>query len=712
MDTLEALKRIIKRERDARKQAEQIIEEKSRELFVVNNQLKELNASLEDQVNTRTVELKKKIVELNNSNKYKSEFLANMSHELRTPLNSILILARMLRDNTENNFTPKQKEYASVILDSGKDLLSLINDILDLAKIEAGRVELLIEGISILEIKKDLSTMFDNISREKKVDFEISLSPRFPAVIKTDKTKLLQVLRNLLSNAFKFTDSGGRISLAIEDMGDMVSYTVKDTGIGIEQNKLGLVFEAFRQADGSTSRRFGGTGLGLSICRELVALMNGHISVESQLGTGSVFQVRLPMNPDNVEVTPLDDLFGMSTNTTQLLEQIKDVNVSSDNDKQPILIIEDDERFVGILQDYAKEKGFNVVVASQGDTGLYFAKKFKPLAILLDIQLPIMNGWEVLKELKTDSELANIPVHIFSIVDKPKLGISMGADTYNIKPVNIQDLEDTFAKILEKRNLQGKECMILGKNSKIFPIYYQAFQEHFSNVRFASDYKVALDIIRDNDFGALIIIDNDLNGMGFDEFAGALADIHRNKSEKLKIYMPPKKSKVLHELSDDQYLDFISDEKTLKKDFGIELAKSFEEKKGTATIENMEFLKGCKILLVEDEMRNVFVLDSLLEPSGAIITIANNGREALDELEKNNDFDLILMDIMMPVMNGFEAMRLIRENQAMSHLKIIAVTAKAMTGDAEKCLEAGADAYVSKPIDIDELYVTMGKLIS
>lgn len=702
MDNLEALKRILKREREARKEAEKIIEEKSRELFVVNNQLKELNASLEDQVADRTIELKRKVDELHDANKYKSEFLANMSHELRTPLNSILILAKMLKDNKENNFTPKQIEYANVIHGSGHDLLSLINDILDLAKIEAGRVEINLDEVSILEIRKDLETMFDGLSKEKDIDFNISISNDLPAVIEADKVKLLQILRNLLSNAFKFTEKEGNVDLFIEKEDDSLLLKVRDNGIGIDKDKLSLVFEAFQQADGSTSRRFGGTGLGLSICKELTHLMNGQISLESEKGVGSEFQVRLPLQTVSKRSEP-------SKESNDALEGL--IPDSKNNSSSPILIIEDDPRFVKILQDFAKDKGFESVVATQGDTGLFFAKKFNPVAILLDIQLPVMSGWQVLKELKSDMELSTIPVHIFSIVDKPKLGLEMGAETYSIKPINLQDLEDTFDRILLQNGNARNECMILGKDSKLFPTFYQTFQNHFHNVRFSSNYDVALDIIKENHFSAIMIVDNDLDGIGFDEFARELDKIYQSKKNVLKIYMPPKRSEVIGELSKRSHLDFILDEQIFEDDFGINLHDHKELVDASEEVVTTDFLKGCKVLLVEDEMRNVFVMDSILEPYGALITVANNGKECLEILEGSTDFDIILMDIMMPIMNGFEAIEAIRKNPITAEMKIIAVTAKAMIGDAEKCLEAGANAYVSKPIDIDVLYATMNKLI-
>lgn len=713
MDNLESLKRILDRERKARKQAEQIIEQKSRELFTVNTQLKNLNDSLEDLVSSRTTELNKKIEELNNSNKYKSEFLANMSHELRTPLNSILILARMLKDNRENNLTSKQVEYASVVLHSGQDLLTLINDILDLAKIEAGRSELNYKDVSIVDIKQNLFKMFEGISKEKNIDFNIRLSPALPGFIKTDKTKLLQVLRNLLSNSFKFTDPQGDISLDISIYKKWLIYSVKDSGIGIEKEKLEMIFEAFQQADGSTSRKYGGTGLGLSISRELIQLMNGHIVVESDLGVGTTFQISVPLDPSTVTSEILHTDNSIPILKTDIYNKIDTIQKGADSEKRenlPLLIIEDDTRFLKILQDYAEEKGIKTKVATQGDTGLYFAKKFKPMAILLDIQLPIMSGWEVLKELKNDPELSHIPVHIFSIIDKPNLGITMGAESYNIKPINIADLENTFKTILQKKSRIKRECMILGKDSKVFPRFYQALQSYFSNVRFASNYTIAVELAREKDFGTIIMLNNDLEGMNFNAFIQILDKIHNEKSKKIKIYVP-NKYRLQSDYTNHQFLKIISDEKKLMEDFKIELTEPETVEATLSNINDLTFLYGCKILLVEDEIRNVFVLDSLLEPNGVQLTVANNGQEALNELKKDKNFDIILMDVMMPIMNGYEAIKHIRSNPETSHLKIIAVTAKAMKGDKEKCIEAGADAYLSKPIEIEDLYAKMKKMI-
>ncbi len=711
MDNLETLKRILKREREARKQAETIIEEKSRELFYLNQQLKDLNTSLEKQVADRTVELKRKVEELKDSNRYKSEFLANMSHELRTPLNSILLLARILRDNKENNFTPKQIEYAKVIFNSGTDLLSLINDILDLAKIEAGRVDLILEDVSVLEIKSDLQQMFKGLSEEKNINFNIELESDFPAFFQTDRTKLLQVVRNLLSNAFKFTHNGGNIFLKFFKEENQIKIVVEDDGIGIEKEKLDLVFEAFQQADGSTSRKYGGTGLGLSICKELIALMNGTIHVESEVGKGSVFTIHIPFVSDLTDVgikLPLEDKDMNSVlSVKEKIYQGQERKVNN----QPLLIIEDDERFVKILKDFSVEKGLSVVVASQGDTGLYFAKKFQPISILLDIQLPVMSGWEVLKELKSDPETADIPVHIFSVVDKEKLGLSLGAESYKVKPININDLESTFEKIIDLKDQSKKECLILAKDSTIFPQYYQALQNHYSNVRFSSEYSNALFLLRENNFGTLVLLEDDLQEPAFSEFMDAIHLLCTENNQSLKIYLPNDALSAVKEKMEKGPLDIIIGNQALEKDYGISHLNVKQKSNGKEKGDPSEFLQGKEILLVEDEMRNVFALDSVLEPYGAKIQVANNGQEALDCLKENHKYDIVLMDIMMPVMDGYEAMAHIRNHPDWKKLKIIAVTAKAMKGDAEKCLEAGANAYVSKPIDVDELYKTMYELL-
>lgn len=613
------------------------------ELKIQQEELKQMNLELEMkahllQEQNITVEnarqaLSFKAQQLERSSQYKSNFLANMSHELRTPLNSILILAKMLAENKTANLSEKQMEHARVIHKSGSDLLVLINDILDLSKIEAGKLELNMELVSIKEILADMESLFSVLANEKGIHFNIQNSEGLPEHLFTDKIRIEQVIKNLLSNAFKFTPASGKVTLTVcaaekdaifknEQLyknPSVIAIKVSDTGIGIPEDKQKLVFEAFQQADGSTSRKYGGTGLGLAISRELCQMMGGELSLYSVEGSGSTFTIYLPCNSEiklkESEITePIEQPETVSSaalpeaDSYDESEIPDDRNSISEGDKC-VVIIEDDIPFLKMLMDIAHECQFKCICALQGERGLQLIHHFKPQRIILDLQLPVMDGWNILKKLKSDAAVSEIPVYIISGMDKKTLGLQMGASGYLTKPAEKTDI------------------------LKIFNV-----QEEFTqNPVYSNEQE-------------------------------AEADVSSKISSQTATLEPPViNHDVLHHA-----------------------------------------LKGKKVLLVDDDMRNIYSLTAVLENEGLEITTAYDGQQALDLLSSENSFDLILMDIMMPVMDGYTAIREIRKTNTYKDLPIIALTAKAMKEDRQKCLDAGASDYMSKPVNTEQLLALMG----
>ncbi len=748
MESVEAIKRILKRERASRKNAELIIEEKSRELFALNEQLKSINESLEEQVADRTKELEhqnrlvkdkneelqklhnqlqNKLKELKEANKYKSEFLANMSHELRTPLNSILILARMLSENKMNNLTNKQVEYANIIQGSGQDLLSLINEILDLAKIEAGQVNIVLEEIPLFDIKMSLMDGFFEIAREHKIDLTIDIEDGLPNSIYSDKMKLMQILRNLLSNAFKFTEANGKVRVNINRLlpdaqrkctkkkaKDCIQFSVIDSGIGIPKEKLSLIFEAFQQADGSTSRKYGGTGLGLSICRELTTLLGGGISVASEVNKGSTFSFMLPFHLESAMEEP-EEMMG-----SDVVEEKNDTEITDDRyNLQPsdfvLLIIEDDVRFAKILKDFAHSKGFKTILTTRGDHGLKLTKKYLPTAVFLDIQLPFVDGWTVLKELKSNEDTAAIPVHIFSVVDKIQEGMDLGAVTYNIKPTKIEDLEKAFS-LIKDHPFAETQCLLVCGASEEFPWYYQKLQSSFSNILYCENIPNAITTLRIERFQQIVIANKGLNVNLIPKLLDTVNEIETLTKKVNVSLISAHEDDFIQAKKNYPNLNFIkgtdndlpplqlqeTPEPTVPKNQVSPKQKQDELK---------HKLKDKVILIVDDEMRNVFALDSLLEHYETQILIATNGKEALEKLQENPTVDLILMDIMMPILNGYEAIKAIRKMEAYQDLPILALTAKAMKGDRAKCIAVGASDYISKPINVDTFFSVLNQLL-
>ncbi len=555
-----------------------------------------------------------KAQQLEQSNKYKSAFLANMSHELRTPLNSVLILARILAENKAGNLHAKQIEHARVIFKSGNDLLTIINDILDFSKIEAGKIELHKTTVETKEIAENMNNLFSVIATEKGIDLSVAIGQDFPASLTTDRIRLEQVIKNLLSNALKFTGRSGKVSMrfglatkdalqyskTLSDHDRVLAISVSDTGIGIPEDKQKIVFEAFKQVDASNSRKYGGTGLGLAISRELCQLLGGDLTLHSVEGSGSTFTVFLPDIPwveEEAVMEPADEhATGTETANPDFCRYAEHEIADDRNDIQAgdrlVLIIEDDTAFARTLQDAAREYGFKTVVATTGEDGLRYARHFSPDRIVLDMKLPGIDGWSVLKKLKQDDSLSHIPVYITSASDKWAKGLKMGAADYITKPCTIEDL-------------------------------YKLFVEHPAEDMPAIPAKTAPD------------------------------------------------------------------------------APAADGDDGT--------LQGRTILMADDDMRNVYSLSAILQDEGLHVVVAHDGKDALEKLKAMDNVDMILMDIMMPEMDGYTAIRAIRRIDRFKKTPILAITAKAMKEDRQKCLDAGATEYVAKPVKTDVLLAAMKK---
>jgi len=712
------------------------------ELRVQQEELRQTNAELEEkagQLEERNLSINEareaisiKAQELEVSSKYKSEFLANMSHELRTPLNSILILARILKENRPDNLNEEQLKYAGVIHNAGNDLLTLINDILDLSKIESGKIDLDIEPARVQEVKQNMESLFTEIAKSKKINFQTAIGQGIPEKITTDLAKIEQIIKNLLSNAFKFTPEHGQIDLEItnadkqvsyysdhlkENTGKIVSFRVKDSGIGIPADKQKLIFEAFKQADGTTSRKYGGTGLGLSISKELANLLGGEIQVESEPGQGSAFTLYLPA--ENIQGS-------LSAEQTEnqspepvvvpLIPQPILVPVNK-TDRQTLLIVEDDVVFADVLKDYAIEKGFDPVLAHSGDIALEMALSLLPDAIILDIMLPVMDGWGVLKHLKANPLTKQIPVHMMSAGEiKGERALKEGAIGFLKKPIEKDELDQAFSILNSGHIVYDFQSVLLIEDHELQSlIVKEQLVDKGIEVTQAFTGQEALEMLEKNSFDCIILDLNLPDISGFDlldkiktqeKFQHVPVIINTAmelSQENIAHIMKYSEAMVLKSnKSNDRLIDEVSlFMNKLKKQEQIFPTSTAAKLKTVSTIEKV--LKGKNILITDDDMRNIFALSSALQVYEMNIVIANNGREAIEKLEETAGIDLVLMDIMMPEMDGYEAMKLIRQNKAHKKLPIIALTAKAMKNDREKCIEAGANDYIAKPVDIDQL---------
>jgi len=731
----------IKQSNEELQQLNEELEEKAELLEIQNQEVARKNREIEQSRKS----LEEKAEQLALSSKYKSEFLANMSHELRTPLNSLLILARLLSDNSLNNLTEKQVEYSRTIYSAGTDLLELINDILDLAKIESGTMSLDIEQVAFADLRTSIEHTFRQVADNQKLNFAIELDHNLPPVISTDSKRLQQVLKNLLANAFKFTEQGGvklQISMVTETAEQpSIAFAVSDTGIGIPPEKQKIIFEAFQQADGTTSRRYGGTGLGLSISRELAQLLGGRIELISQQDLGSTFTLYLPLTAkhqaarNSFEVNgertknvatlapPISKVVTVESRSTSgdispapkmvsSVNEIPDDRLTIESGDRVLLIIEDDDKFARILLDMARQQGFKGIVALQSKQGLALAQQFEPNAIMMDIHMPEMDGWTLLDRLKHNPNTRHIPVHILSVDERQQRGLKLGAITYLQKPVSPEALNQVLTEIKSFVERQVKNLLIVEDD----PRQAQSIIELIGNGDVHSTAvgtgKEALEILRSQHFDCMVL------DLGLPDMTG-FALIEQIKLEPRLMKLPiiiytgkelsRQEETQLRGLAETIIIKNVRSPERLLDETALFLHRVqanlpapkrqiLEQLHQTDPV-----LANRKILIVDDDLRNIFAITSFLESYHMEVLFAENGRDGIEKLQLNPDINIVLMDIMMPEMDGYETTRAIRQQPQFRSLPIIALTAKAMPGDREKCIEAGASDYITKPVDTEQL---------
>ncbi|MEI6885544.1 MAG: response regulator [Bacteroidota bacterium] len=731
----------------ALRSSEEALQAQQEELRVINEELQERTKALEEQrddirkkntaLTTARNEIEEKAKELEIASKYKSEFLANMSHELRTPLNSIIVLSQLLSENKVQNLTPKQIEYASTINTSGNDLLDLINEILDLSKIEAGRIELHPEAVNLKEILRQMEMFFKPVVEKKGLNFSLHIDEDVPETIFVDNQRLQQILKNLMSNALKFTEKGSvqldvRRPLSADDItwtglkpSSSLAFTVIDTGVGIPKDKLKIIFDAFQQADGTTSRRFGGTGLGLTISRSFAQVMGGDIHLVSEEGKGSMFTLLLP------------DYFNTEQNQPEISKQLEQKAVPADNEQKPglskamanenpgnddrdviqkgdkvLLIIEDDASFSRILFDFAKEKGYKCLLASDGETGLYLADLNVPSAIVLDIGLPGIDGWEVMERLRKQAKTRHIPVHFISAMDKSKEALKLGAIGYLTKPVSIDKLRDAFGRIEDVISRPMKKLLVVDDDLVIQKSIINLIGNGDVTTTAVKTGSEAFSLLLKETFDCLIL------DLGLEDMSGydLLEKIRTNpKLARLPVIiytgseLTKEDEEKLQKFADSIIIKGIRSPERLLAETSLFLhrveANLPKEKQEMIRMlySQEDVFNDRTILVVDDDPRNVFAITSVLEEKGLKVISAANGREGIEKLKNHNEINLVLMDVMMPEMDGYEAIGLIRQMKKFQNLPIIALTAKAMKEDRDNCIEAGANDYLSKPVDSQKL---------
>ena len=692
--------------------SEEELKVQQEELQQTNEELAERSVLLEEQ----NVEIQKKSEALELSTRYKSEFLANMSHELRTPLNSILLLSRLLGENNDKNLSEEQVEFAKVIQSSGTGLLGLIDEILDLSKIEAGKMELEILDVNTEEIAQGMRNLFAMVAQDKGIGFQIDTTGA-PLVIKTDRMRLEQILKNLISNAIKFTAKGSvTVTVARHpDSDKLVSFTVADTGIGIPMAQQPLIFEAFQQADGSTKRKYGGTGLGLSISRELARLLKGEITLDSIPDKGSTFTLTIPIAASSAGAVVKDDEKVLSLEPRKFISAtIPDAVPDDRNDiaakDKVILIVEDDTNFAKSLLEFTRERGYKGVVSVRGDEAFRMAQAFRPTGILLDIELPVKSGWEVMEELKSDAMTRHIPVHIMSSHKARQESLLKGAVNFLDKPVAFEQIPEVFKRIEQIVNRESQKVLIVEDNSK----HAQALSFFLGNnniqSEISSDIAQSIETLQKEDVDCVIldmgipdkqayeILDGIKKDAGLEHipvivFTGK--SLSMNEEMKIKKYADSIVVKTAH--SYQRMLDEVSLFLHIMED-KKQAPKRVDHKKQLNNV-----LKDKTVLVVDDDVRNIYSLTKALELLQMKVITAIDGAEALKALDAHPDTDVVLLDMMMPNLDGYETAKRIRENKKFKKLPVIAVTAKAMTGDREKCINAGASDYITKPVDVDQL---------
>jgi CheY-like chemotaxis protein/HAMP domain-containing protein/putative methionine-R-sulfoxide reductase with GAF domain len=670
--------------------------------------------------------LEAQATELALTSKYKSEFLANMSHELRTPLNSILILGQQLADNSGGNLTPKQVEFARNIHSSGSDLFNLITDILDLSKIESGTVSVEVEEIAFGSLRDSIERNFRHIAESKNVPLDMAFSPALPSVITTDLKRLQQILKNLLSNAFKFTSQGQvsvKVQLATEGWTQghaalqkapaVVSFAISDSGIGIAPDKHRLIFEAFQQADAGTSRKYGGTGLGLAISRELATLLGGEIRLHSVQGQGSTFTLYLPISfsepPTERAREPAAVTKPLPVAKEEAIEDDRDALTPGDN---RLLIVEDDPNYARVLLGMARDKGFKGIVATRGTAALALAHQYQPTAITLDVFLPDMLGWTVLNNLKHNATTRHIPVQIISVEEERSHALTRGAFAYTVKPATAEALNTCFDRIKKFVEPHMKRLLVVEDNEVERRSIVELLSSDDIEIITASTGAEAMEILLDRPYDCFVL-DLRLPDMtGFDLLDKIQAEPNLRDIPVVVFTgkdLSPEEEKRLRTvaktilLKDVQSPERLFDETALFLHRVVATLPEHKRQMLDKLHTSNDVLKGKKVLIVDDDARNIFALTTLLENQEMDVISTNSGRKAIETIQADGDIKVVLMDIMMPEMDGYQTMREIRKDPRASALPILALTAKAMKGDRDKCLAAGASDYIAKPANTNEL---------
>jgi signal transduction histidine kinase/CheY-like chemotaxis protein len=734
--TLKASEELLKNQQEQLQQTNAELQEKARLLAEQKTEVERKNREVEQAKGA----LEEKAEQLALTSKYKSEFLANMSHELRTPLNNLLILANMLSENTEGNLAPKQVKYAETIHSSGTDLLALINDILDLSKIESGTVAVDPGEVRMADLHDYVVRNFKHVADDKGLEFNVTLDKNLSKTMFTDVKRLQQVLKNLLSNALKFTERGS-VSLRIESAAEgwrpdhpvlssasnVIAFSVQDTGIGIPLDKQKIIFESFQQADGTTSRKYGGTGLGLSISREIAQLLGGEIRLESQPGMGSTFTLYLPRTYVVASMAPKADGRSLGARTVSAEMDLiytgqrpkpvtPPVEVEDDRENvkpgdQILLIVEDDSTFARILLDLARENGYKGLVAGRGELALAMARKFRPMAITLDIGLPDTGGWTVLDRMKHDPELRHIPVHVLSVDENRRKGLALGAASHLKKSGGKEIVSETFQHIQRSIEKRMRELLVVEKDEaerqKILQLIGNG-DVHTTALGSASE---ALDAFRQKPFDC-VVLDPSLPDMPPADFIRNLRESLGDRDLPVILYPPdgPEGAPAALHAPDNIVLRLADSVERLLDETTLYLhrAETNLPQPKRQMLEQVRqvdpVLAGRKVLIVDDDVRNIFALTSVLEQRHIEVLHAENGRAGIEMLMNTADIEAVLMDVMMPGMDGYETIRAIRSIEGFATLPIIAVTAKAMKGDREKCIESGASDYIPKPVDLEQLF--------
>jgi len=718
-DALQDKNRLLEQQRTQLQESESALTAQAEELRATNEELEETGRILNDsntQLEQTRLALEQKATELARASQYKSEFLANMSHELRTPLNSVLILAKNLADNEEGHLNDDETESARVIHDSGTHLLQLINDILDLSKVEAGKMEVLAEDIPVADILGTSERRFRPVAKQRGLALRVEQAEGLPATLRSDSAKLQQILTNLLSNAFKFTERG-RVTLRLrrpdgapEGAPELlpqqaVLFEVLDTGIGIPREKLDKIFAPFEQVDASTSRKYGGTGLGLAISRRMARLLGGDLQVNSTAGEGSVFQLYLPERFSGIAAEPAPAAMPVAAQSASVALGSQVPPAAGPG--AAILVIEDDMAFAKVLAGMVQKRGFRALLAHDAASGLLLARQL-PMAILLDIHLPDMDGWSVLQKLKSDAATRHIPVHIVSGVDESARGLQLGAVGYLVKPVSKESINLALDQVQRAASRPARRLLAVGGDQALSASVLEQLGSEEATLETAATGAEALEWLAQRSCDCLVLGFTlpDMSIFDFLEAAAqrgplppvvVYAERELDQDEVMRLRAHTDSIVVRGARSEERLLDEVSL-------FLHSLRTPAGRAAAVQTQTEAADLAGRTVLVVDDDMRNIFALSKVLRARGLNVLMAQDGPKALAHLEQREGrIDAVLMDVMMPGMDGYETTRRIRGRAGWAGIPIIAVTAKAMPGDREKCLEAGANDYLTKPIDMDKL---------